>query len=156
MPLFPLSDNKRILLRPVLFILTALEGLFVFYRLVQVPRSPHGGLAAGISILLMVLAALLTLALLAGSYFTWHLPHKTLFDLSDAQHNRRLEALSLLALAAIPLTITTSTSLHSLYLGTENIPSSVWHISIWTPSSCGQVWLLCSSGCGSSSRNLKN
>ena len=120
MPLFPLSENKQILLRPVLFGVTALEGFCVFYRLIQVPRSPGGGLAASISILLMVLAALLTLAPLAASYTLWRWPQKSIFDLSDAQHSRRLTALSLLALAAIPLIIIISACLHSLYLGTDN------------------------------------
>ena len=145
MPLFPLSDNKRRLLRPILFALTAIEGLYAFYRLMQVPRSPGGGLAASVSILLMVLAALLILALIAASYTTWRWPHKTLFHLSNAQHSRRLTALSLLALAAIPLVIVTSSTLHSLYAGTNNalFRLATLHLDpflLWAGLAAAQFW----------------
>ncbi|MDX9866020.1 MAG: hypothetical protein RBT34_14550 [Anaerolineaceae bacterium] len=155
MPLFPLSNNNRTLLRPILFSLTALEGLYVFFRLTQIPRSPGGGLAATISILLMVLAASLTLALLAAFCFTWRRSHKTLFDLSDAQHPHRLTVFSLLALAVIPLVIITGTTLHSLYAGTGNALFRLASLHL-DPFLLWQAWPPSNSGAGCSSRILKN
>ncbi len=145
MPLFPFSENKRLLLRPILFGLTALEGFYAFYRLMQVPRSPGGGLAASISILLMVLAALVTLALLAVSFSLWRWPHKSLFDLSAAQHPRRLTRFSLLALAVIPLVIIASVTLHSLYAGTNNALFRLAYLHLdpfllWAGLAAAQFW----------------
>jgi Dolichyl-phosphate-mannose-protein mannosyltransferase len=120
MPFNLLTENKRLVLRPILLTLSALEGFFAFYCLLQVPRSPQGGLAANITVLLLVLAGLLTLTLLSAAYYTWRWPQKEILNLSDAQHPRRLTILSFLALAIIPLVIITYYLLHSLYLGTNN------------------------------------
>lgn len=120
MPFLSFTENKRILVRPFLFLLTALEGMYAFYRLLQVPRDPQGGLSAIVSVFLLVMSAVLTLALLAASYYTWRWPQKKLFGIGPTQHPCRLITLSLLALAAIPLTIITHQVLHNLYLRMNN------------------------------------
>jgi len=116
MNLFPLSENKRILLRPLFLAITALEGVYVFYRLLNAPRSPQGGLAVAFSIILLVLSMLLILGLLAAAYHTWRWPHQR-----PARFMKKcLRTIMLLSLAVIPLAYTLHYSLHSLYMGSGN------------------------------------
>ncbi|MCD4672709.1 MAG: hypothetical protein K8R77_08605 [Anaerolineaceae bacterium] len=96
-----------------------MEGIYAFYRLLQVPRDLQGGLSAIVSVFLLAMSAVLTLALLAALYYSWRWPQKKLLGVDPKQHSCRLITLSLLALAAIPLTIITHQVLHNLYLGTD-------------------------------------
>jgi hypothetical protein len=113
-------NNNRILLRTVLYVLTALEGLYTIYRLLQVSKDPQGEPEVVFYWSLLALAILLTFVLFYVAYFTWRWPKKTFFKGFEETFLRYQATLALLALVAIPLTYAIHHGLHSLYLGTNN------------------------------------